>query len=102
MVGQGRLLILNEECRGFACGDSATRYSRCPAKCQSLSTQLLQVRVRSLQGRDEEDVNDERGKDNVYRDFKGTSLGPSVAQTDDQFSSLRFGVVSSLLIPSES
>jgi hypothetical protein len=41
-------------------------------------------------------VNDERGKDDVYRDFEGTSLGLSVAQTDDQFSPWVFGVVSSL------
>ena len=58
-----------------------------PRQMPKLSTQLRRVRVRSLQGRDEEDVNDERGKDDVYRDFERTSLGPSVAQTDDQFSS---------------
>lgn len=59
-----------------------------------LSDQLRGMRVRSLQGRDEEDVNDERGKDDVYRNFERSSLGPSVAQTDDQFSSIGFGVVS--------
>jgi hypothetical protein len=58
-----------------------------PRQIPKLNDQLRRMKVRSLQGRDKGDVSDERGKDDVYRDFEGTSLGPSVAQTDDQFSS---------------
>lgn len=52
--------------------------------------------MRSLQGRDEEDVSDERGKDDVYRDFGGTSLTLSGSDKRSvQFTGV-FGVVSSL------
>jgi hypothetical protein len=87
MDGQGRLLISNvPRVREDLLRRFFYEVFTVPHQKSKLSYQLRQMKVRSLQGRDEEDVNDERGKNDVYRGFKETSLGPSLIQTDDQFS----------------